>query len=275
MGKKDEHIKDLENILSNYLQEGRDTELLQYLIENSNLPGRRANLELAEAFSVLIVKQLDENLPKILEFIQKLLEFSNNIAPTNDKKEFLAFCGTWALGALGVKESYSTFTYSNLRLMAKDERWRIREAVAKAITILAQNDKNSLIKELKDWLKEDRSWLIMRAIAAGMAESLVIPSIMKDESFAIECLEFHKQIFQSIQNSDEKNSEAFKALKKGLGFTLSVVVQAIPEKGFELIKNLIKEQNSDILWIINNNLKKNRLIKNFPKQVKEIKNLLK
>jgi len=115
----------------------------------------------------------------------------------------------------------------------------------------------------------------LRAIAAGMAESLAIHSIMKDKSFANEGLKFHKQIFHYIQESNERSSEEFKILRKGLGFTLSLVVQAIPDKGFECIKNLIRTKDTEILWIIRSNLKKNKLIKNFPKEIKELKKLIK
>lgn len=275
MTKVNEYIITLKPLLSRYVIEGNDKGILQYLKENSNLPGRRANLELAEAFSNLIFKQEGENLEKIKLLIENLLSYSNQIAPTNDKKEFYAFCGTWSLGSFGINEDYSDFSYSNLRLMANDKRWRIREAVAKAIKVLAQYDRDRLVLKLKNWFKEETNWLIMRAIVAGMAESLVVPSIKIDKHFVNECLDFHKLIIQLMQTSNERGSEEFKTLKKGLGYTLSVVVQASPEDGFTYLKELSRSNDKDILWIINNNIKKNRLIKNYPKQVKEIRNLLK
>ncbi|MFX1324674.1 MAG: hypothetical protein ACFE8N_06945 [Promethearchaeota archaeon] len=275
MTRVDEYINILKPLLSNYVIKGNDKEFLQYLKENSNLPGRRANLELAEAFSNLILKQEDENLEKVKLLIKKLLSFSIQKAPTNDKKEFYAFCGTWSLGSFGISEDYSDFSYSNLKLMAKDKRWRIREAVAKAIKILVQYDRDRLVLNLKSWFKEENNWLIMRAIVAGIAESLVVPSIMIDTHFVNECLNFHKLIIQIIQSSNDRRSDDFQTLKKGLGYTLSVIVQASPEDGFIYLKELSKSNDKDILWILNNNIKKNRLIKNYPKQVKELKNLLK
>jgi hypothetical protein len=41
------------------------------------------------------------------------------------------------------------------------------------------------------------------------------------------------------------------------------------------MRQLIDEQDADVLWIVKENLKKNRLIKNFPKEVASIKKLLK
>ena len=63
-------------------------------------------------------------------------------------------------------------------------------------------------------------------------------------------------------------------MRKGLGYTLSVVVCAIPKEGFALMQRLVSLQDADILWIIKQNLKKNRLIKNFPDHIDAITELL-
>jgi hypothetical protein len=63
-------------------------------------------------------------------------------------------------------------------------------------------------------------------------------------------------------------------LRKPLGYTPSVVVQSVPEEGFEFLAQLADSQDSDVLWIVRENLKKNRLVKNFPDQVASIKESL-
>ena len=37
---------------------------------------------------------------------------------------------------------------------------------------------------------------------------------------------------------------------------------------------LVDSQDSDVLWIVKENLKKNRLVKNFPEQIESMKKLL-
>jgi hypothetical protein len=64
-------------------------------------------------------------------------------------------------------------------------------------------------------------------------------------------------------------------LKQGLGYSLSVIVCAVPEEGFEYMRQLAGTQDADILWIVKENLKKNRLLKNFPEEVASTKKLLK
>jgi hypothetical protein len=110
----------------------------------------------------------------------------------------------------------------------------------------------------------------MRAVAAGVAE----PALLKDKQTAKLAFELHKKIFVKIVAGRERKSE-IKTLKQGLGYSLSVVVCAIPREGFEYMRQLIDTQDADILWILKENLKKNRLIKNFPKEVASIKKLLK
>ncbi len=87
-------------------------------------------------------------------------------------------------------------------------------------------------------------------------------------------LELHKVIFDRILASSERESDDFKTLRKGLGYTLSVVVCAIPGEGFEYLRQLVELQDSDVAWIIRENLKKKRLIKNFPERVDSIRELL-
>lgn len=152
--------------------------------------------------------------------------------------------------------------------MAKDSRWRVREAVAKAITLLAKYNSKALLTELENWLKTEDNWLVMRAIVAGLAERGL------DENTVNQALEFHKKIINKIQVKDDRNSEEFKALRKGLGYTLSVVVQATPISWFNYMEQLAKSKDKDVIWIVKNNLSKNRLIKNFPNEVNQIKTLI-
>jgi len=110
----------------------------------------------------------------------------------------------------------------------------------------------------------------MRAVAAGVAE----PIILKDNETAQKALELHKEIYSRILSRKERKSDTFKTMRKGLGYTLSVVVCAVPKEGFLLIQKLVGLQDADIRWIIKQNLKKKRLTKNFPDDVASINELL-
>jgi len=134
--------------------------------------------------------------------------------------------------------------------------------------LLTKQGKNTL-KALENWIT-DTEWLAMRAVAAGVAE----PPLLNDDKTARRALELHKEIFAKILSNRERKSHEFKTMRKGLGYTLSVVVCATPKEGFELIQQLVGLQDADILWIIKQNLKKNRLIKNFPDDVASVKELL-
>ena len=59
-----------------------------------------------------------------------------------------------------------------------------------------------------------------------------------------------------------------------MGYTLSVVVNALPDAGFEYMARLVKTQDLDVRWIVKENLKKNRLTKNYPEEVETMKELM-
>jgi hypothetical protein len=106
---------------------------------------------------------------------------------------------------------------------------------------------------ISDWIAED-DWLAMRAVAAGVAE----PALLTDKETAYRALKLHKEIFNQIIRVEARESEAFKTLKKGWGYTLSVVNSAIPEAGFGYLQQLVGSQDKDIRGVVKVNLKKNR-----------------
>ncbi len=271
MSKVQRHQNDLRLLFSELLESGDESDLIQYLLSNSNLPSRRANLELAKAFIMILEDYWGKKETLFWNFIKSQIEINPDQAPTNDPLEFLPFCATWALGSIGTtSEVYYRETIQLLKQLANDPRWRIREAVAKGIYKLNEVKGQSMLKELQTWIVKDH-WLRMRAVVTGVAG----PSLLKDEETAKQALEFHKEVFNQIRNSKDRKSEEFKVLRKGLSYSLSVVVQAIPKDGFEYLEELITFQDQDILYVVKQNLKKNRLIKNFPLKVKKVRKLLK
>lgn len=271
MGKKENHKKDLVGFFDDFLKVGEEGKIVEYLVSNSNLPGRRANLELGEAFAEMVEDYFRKDPERLWDLCLKLIDVSSDVALVNDPREFLPFCGAWAMGSIGsVSSEFFQKALARLKELANDPRWRLREAVAFGIQKLIERESEKTLKEMKRWIIGG-NWLEMRAVAAGVAE----PSLLRDKQVALEGLELHKKIFDQIIVSKERKSVEFKKLKRALGYSLSVIVCAVSKEGIEYMYQLINSEDADILWIVKENLKKNRLKKNFPEEVVLLKKSLK
>lgn len=271
MSKIQRYQRELQLLFTELFQTGDEKKLTEYLLVNSNLPGRRANLELAKAFIMVIEEYWEKDDELLWDFIVSYLNITPSHGSVNDPQEFLPFCATWALGSIGgISEVHYKDSLYYLRELAKDSRWRIREAVTKGIHKLIEDKRYEILKELQTWIDKDQC-LTMRAVVTGVAE----PSLLKEENTAKQALKLHKEVIGHIKNIKNLKSEEFKILRKGLAYSLSVVIQAVPEDGFEYLEELIAYQDKDILYIIKQNLNKNRLIRNYPAQVNRLKMLLK
>jgi len=236
MNRKEKYKEELIPILKRFFKSGERRELYAYIIGHSNLPGPRANLELAGAFTDLVEEHATEDTGRIWGWLNAMMAFSPEVAPDNDPKEFLPFCGVWGMAAMtSACPQFLKAALGKLKALSEDKRWRI--------------------------------WLIMRAVAAGVAE----PILLKQRQIAKASFELHRKILSTILSYEERNTEAFRILRKALGYTLSVITESEPAKGFSYLDELAKSGDSDLRWIVNENLKKNRLIKNFPDEVKTLK----
>ena len=269
MGKKEKHKEDLLAIFDDFLETSDRKNIINYLISNSNLPGRRANLELADAFGDIIgiynIKTKD-----VWDLCKYMSEIGYKEVNENDPKEFIPFCGLIGVGVI----SSNSFIYFSeglaiLKNAARDKRWRIREAVVMGIQKVLLNNSKKIINELEEWIRE-KDYYVWRAVVAGLAD----PEVLKDQEVAKKALELHKKILTQTLNIKDRNSESYKKLRQALGYTLSVVVEQIPQEGFVYINQIIKEDDKDIIWIVKNNLKKNRLLKKYPKEVAKINTVI-
>lgn len=68
--------------------------------------------------------------------------------------------------------------------------------------------------------------------------------------------------------------EGFIALKKGLAYCWSVAIVKNQEVGKEVFEKWISSEDKNIMWIIKENLKKNRLIKMDEDWIKKCKEKL-
>jgi hypothetical protein len=271
MTKTEFYKQDLARFIDDFLETGDEKKIVDYLVSNSSLPSPRGNLELATAFAELIEIYSSKSLKRLWDLCMKATSISSDQAPVNDPKEFLPFCGAYAIGALGsVYPKYFDKALFRLKELAHDSRWRTREAVAMGVQKLLERQPTKTLKILEDWI-ENSNWLTMRAVVAGVAE----PLLLRDEQTGRKALELHKKIFAKILSTKERKSSEFKTMRKGLRYTLSVIICALPkEEGFGYMYQLVDSQDVDILWILKQNLRKNRLIKKFPDEVASMKELL-
>ena len=121
MTKIEVHKIELKPILNDYLRTTDEKPLIQYFIKNSNLPGRRGNIEMAAAFDEIIRDDFKENIDQIWTLSVKMTQVSSIDAPTNNPKEMIPFCGTRALGSIGsISEDYFGKALAHLKVLAND-----------------------------------------------------------------------------------------------------------------------------------------------------------
>ena len=212
-----------------------------FLLKESGLPGPRGNLELAQVVA-------DEGNQALFE---RYLAYDADRAPTNSPYEFLAFCGVVGLGRLLAEGK--TEMLAPLRRCASDRRWRIREGVAMALQRLGDVDMDALIRAMQTW--STGTPLEQRAAAAALCE----PRLLGQAKHARAVLRILDKITASVRQVENRKSEDFIALRKGLGYCWSVAVAALPDEGERLMEKWLVDADHDVRWIMKENLKKNRL----------------
>jgi hypothetical protein len=214
-----------------------------FLLEESRLPGPRANLELLQAVA-------DEGQESMF---LRWIRLTPDQAPTNSPQVFLAVCGVVGLGRL-LAEGRSELL-STLRPFASDPRWRIREGVAMALQRLGERDMDMLLREMEEWC--GGNLLEKRAAAAALCE----PRLLSHKEHAERVLHLLDQITASLLSGANRRGDDFQALRKGLGYCWSVAVAAYPAKGKELLEKWFSSTDPDVRWIMKENLSKNRLLR--------------
>jgi hypothetical protein len=270
VGKGDNHQRDLIVLLEGYLETGDDERLLGYIISNSSLPGPRANLELAQAFGDVAETYAQGYGDRLWQLYTQMAATTPHEAPVNDPRELIPFCGATGIGALG-SVSPATFELALTRLeeLSSDARWRMREAVRFGLQRLLARRWSETLEALQGWVRPG-AWLEMRAAATAVAE----PSLLEDPPRATEALQLHSLVIDQLLLASDRKNDAFKALRKGLAYSLSVVVSALPDQGFAYMAQLANSRDSDALWVVRQNLSKRRLIKDFPEEVNAITGLV-
>lgn len=214
-----------------------------YLLAESGLPGPRGNIELGQAVAdVGTMKRFD-----------RLLAWTPDRAPAGSREEFLAFCGTVGLGRLAAEGR--TELLPELRALASDPRWRVREAVAMALQRVGAADMRTLLKEMHSWTRG--SDFERRAAAAALCE----PALLGRERDVREVLAILDRITTAMSRSTDRRTEGFVALRKGLAYCWSVAVAAAPDAGRPLMERWMRVDDPDVRWVMRQNLAKKRIAK--------------
>jgi hypothetical protein len=215
----------------------------EFLLQESGLPGPRGNLELAQAVA-------DEGDAVLFE---RYLTYTAELAPVNSPYEFLAFCGVVGLGRLLAEGEHARLDV--IRCCASDLRWRMREGVAMALQRLGDIDMDLLIREMQNW--STGSLLEQRAAAAALCESRLLGRAEQ----ARQVLDILDEITAGLTAYPDRKHADFQALRKGLGYCWSVAIVAVPEHGKKLFEKWLSDPDKDVRWIMQENLKKNRLLR--------------
>ncbi|WP_430883276.1 hypothetical protein [Fusibacter sp. JL216-2] len=215
---------------------------LKYLLENSKLPGRRANLELLYDFEKCATEKI----------VLDCLAVKNHDL-NNTPEEFAIMCGV--VGYCKVNKDDVCGVFDFLEEYAQSYSWRVRESVAMGIqSMLILNEYKSL-EVIKSWL--NKTHLHQRAMIAG----LCIPKLQTIEIIYRETAIILEQLMKEVLNWNGQLSEGQKALRKALGYCWSIAIEANPDSMKLEFEKYLRYENKHIVWIVRSNLKKNRLIK--------------
>ncbi len=249
---------------------GNQRPLEFYLCDQSRLPGSRANLELVSSLSNLLAAVVSEQ-PDHVWMLLNYLVREEKAVTSNTPEEFVVLCGVVAFGACAaVRSEWRSEVFELLGRFACNGSWRVREGAAMAIQRLLPAAPGETIEYLME-LASKGNWFQQRACVAAIAEpSLLNTSTMIDAALTIQRLVLER--LHAIPMSERKREDV-RVLRQALGYTVSVVAAATPEKGFALMSECAAWGDPDINWVLRENLKKKRLAK-FAEQTEKVSRLL-
>lgn len=112
-----------------------------------------------------------------------------------------------------------------------------------------------LLSEMEEWSKGNL--FEKRAVIAALCE----PRLLSSDRIVGSVLKILDQVTTSFSGLKDRNIEGFEVLKKGLAYCWSVAVAAYPEEGKKLFEKWIRTRDRDVVCVMKQNLKKNRLLK--------------
>lgn len=142
-----------------------------------------------------------------------------------------------------------------IRKAADDTRWRTREAAAMALQAIGKENMGTLYQFLP--ALASGSNLEQRCAVAAICK----PILLKERKAALFALDVLDRITTSFLRQTDPKNEGFITLKKGLGYGWSVAAAASFIDARPLLEKWLQNRDKDVIWVMQENLKKNRLIK--------------
>jgi hypothetical protein len=236
------------------------------LLDESALPGPRANLELVTAAVEEGTAELFLDLLAAAPASDRAGrgaveegELLGGPVDSDPRLEFLAVCGAAGLGRL-VGDGERRLL-PRLRDLAVDERWRVREGVAMGLQRWGDRDPSGLLEEMEQW--SNGHLLEQRAVVAGLCE----PRLLRSPRVSRRVLELLDSITQNLVDVSDRRCEPFRILRKGLAYGWSVAVVADLQAGLPLMERWLTADDGDIRWLMRQNLSKARLRRAAPEWV--------
>jgi hypothetical protein len=238
---------------------GNQRPLEFYLREQSRLPGPRANLELVNDLSYLLAVLTKEQPDHVRDLLNYLISDDRAKVTSNTPAEFVVLCGIVAYGACAaVYPKWRSEVFELLDQYACNPCWRVREGVTLAFQRLVTAVPQETISYLTIMAMQG-NYFQQRAAIVSIAE----PALLHNSDMVRAAMAIQQVVLERLHAAPgtDRKREDFRVLRQALGYTLSVVTAASPEKGFALMRNCATWRDADITWILRENLKKKRLAK--------------
>jgi hypothetical protein len=254
--------------------------LEDYLIDHSNLPGRRGNLEMAWAFADEVAALCHDpgvSLSRSYVAMEWLLWVLMNRYPPNlfggdpdSPLQMPQFCGALAYGEWAVVFRHVEAGVITLLELARSPLWRIRESAAMGLQRMLDGYWGGVFRRMRRVSLDARAYE-WRALVAGVAE----PDLLTESARALDALDLHYDALAYLRRlpAEARRRDPVRAFRQGLGYTISVVVAATPEAGFAQMRAWAAWDDPDVTWALRENLKKKRLDR-WPEQVESLRDLL-
>jgi len=242
-----------------------------FLREQSHLPGPRANLELVNDLSHLLAVLVPVQPDNVHMLLNHLVHHHYKEVESNTPDEFVRLCGVVAFGACAAERpEWRGETVEFLDRCAGSGSWRVREGVAMAFQRLLVAVPLETLRHLIT-LAHKGDYFQQRAAIAAIAE----PGLLNTPERVSGALDIQRVVLERLHKASaaDRKREDFRVLRKALGYTLSVVTAATPKDGFALMRTCAGWGDTDVVWVLRENLKKKRLAK-FVEDVEEISHLL-
>jgi hypothetical protein len=214
-----------------------------FALANSGLPGPRGNLEL-----IGVLADLSDEAT-----LRRWAALSPDEAPGDAPPVVLAAAGIVGLGRF-LRDRADLIDL--LHGLARDPRWRVREAVAMAFQRAGASHPASLIGLLSPWAA-DSDPLVQRAVVAALCE----PALLDDPEVASGVLGVLDAITSSLVARADRRSEPVRVLRQALGYGWSVAIAAAPAVGKAAFERWVGDPDPDVRWVVRENLGKARLRK--------------